>query len=164
MLATDSFGLAAAFSLTLSVTRVAVPPNITACGPWIVNERSGAGTFVGATASTTPPEDFAAVGNATWALGAGAPAGLNISAAGVVSVTDPAALRFIWTPTLTLPLIATNNLSPVGLDVANATCNATVTLRRVAHPPRIGSSILYGVELSPVGTILGNVNASDIDN
>ena len=82
-----------------------------------------------------------------------------VSAAGVITVTNSAALNFETTPSFTLNLIVTDNGTPILSDAAVITINLT----NVNEAPVVDNQTFSVAENTANGTTVGTIVATDPD-
>ena len=59
---------------------------------------------------------------------------------------------------------ATNDGSALGIGTSSTNCSVTVSVNQVPLPPVVSTTTFNAVELSALGTVVGNVGASDPSN
>ena len=65
---------------------------------------------------------------------------------------------------VTVSVTVENNGAAIGIGNAFSYCTTTVTINRVPLPPVLTNTVFFVPELSPVGTLVGNVAAIDPAN
>jgi large repetitive protein len=121
-----------------------------------IDENSSNGTTVGTVTFTDPD----AGQTHTFAITAGNTGGaFAISATGVITVANSAALDFETTPAFTLTVQVTDN----GAPALSGTATITIHLNDVNEAPVVSSATFSIAENSANGTAVGTVNFTDPD-
>lgn len=65
---------------------------------------------------------------------------------------------------VTVSVTVENNGASIGIGTAFSYCTLTVDIIQVPLPPVLTNTVFFTPELSPVGTLIGNVEAMDPGN
>jgi uncharacterized delta-60 repeat protein len=158
---TDGGGLNVTQPVTVSLTDVNETPTITANQSFTIAENLAAGSQVGTVAASDP--DHTAPNNTlSFSIVSGNPSNpFSINSAGVISVSNSAALNFEATQTFTLQVKVTDS----GAGSLNSTQAVVINLTDVNETPSITSGQTFSInENSPNTTAIGTVIASDPDS
>ncbi|HET6422321.1 MAG TPA: cadherin repeat domain-containing protein [Planctomycetaceae bacterium] len=153
--ATDPGNLSATSAMLVTVTNANDAP-VVAPKAFSINENSANGAFIGTVTATDQDPGQTRTFSITGGNVNGA---FAISATGVLSVANRAALNFETNPTFNLIVTATDNGNPARAGSATV----TVFLRDVNEAPVVPAQQMAVATRSPVNTVVGTVQATDPD-